>query len=129
MGIRELDSLRSVWKPCEGSQQRHGAFAASKVSERLAAYGIAVYSPGECQQETAPYEFNGPRWYVSVTAAALKHFATAPAPPSELHELVCGHPADSGSELRARGLGWTLAPAGSDPQALHADIWGHSAHS
>ena len=29
--IRELDSLRSVWKPCEGSQQRHGAFAASKV--------------------------------------------------------------------------------------------------
>lgn len=126
--VSELDALRDVWEPCKGSSQRHGAFAAMKVSERLAAYGIAVYSPGCSQEQQSPYRVTGPRWYVSITAAALRHFGVAPAPAPELHEVICGHPSDRNDPLRARGLGWTLAPAGSDPQALHADIWGVGAH-
>jgi len=127
--IRELDSLRDFWEPCEDSNQRHGAFAAEKATQRLKAHGIAIYSPGPSQETKDPYRMSGPRWYVSVTAAALKHFGVAPAPPEDLFELICNHPQDSEGTLRARGLGWALAPPGSDPQALHADIWGHSAHA
>jgi hypothetical protein len=87
-----------------------------------------VYSLGSSQDEEEPYASTGPRWYVSITAAALKHFGVAPAPPEDLYDFVCNHPEDIAGDLRARGLGWTLAPAGSDPQALHADIWGLNQH-
>ena len=30
--------------------------------------------------------------------------------------------------IRIRGAGWALAPTGSDPQAVHADIWGVGKH-
>jgi len=127
--IRELDSLRNVWVPCDGSQQRHGAFAAAKVSERLKPYGVALYSPAGSQSEDPPYEYTGPRWYVSVTAAALEHFGVAPAPPADLHSALFGHPADVKGDPRARGLGWTLAPQASNPQTVHADIWGVFKHA
>eukprot|EP00928_Gymnodinium_smaydae_P088827 TRINITY_DN72876_c0_g1_i1.p1 TRINITY_DN72876_c0_g1~~TRINITY_DN72876_c0_g1_i1.p1 ORF type:complete len:807 (-),score=161.93 TRINITY_DN72876_c0_g1_i1:78-2498(-) len=127
---RELESLRDFWEPCEGSSQRHGAFAASLVSERLKQFGVAVYSPGSSQSQSSPYQQTGPRWYVSITAAAFEHYgAAAPGPPPELRELLCGHAKDADGTLRARGLGWTLAPRGADPQALHADIWGYSEHA
>jgi len=144
--IQELESLRDFWDPCPGSLERHGAFAAAKVTERLKPHGVAVYSPGPSQLQEAPWVSNGPRWYISVTQRALQRWAgdagagslvapggegllPAPAPPAGLLELLHGHAADSGKMLRARGLGWTLAPAGSDPQAVHADIWGFGAHT
>jgi len=127
--VQELDSLREVWAPCRGSQSRYGAFAAAKASERLKAYGLAVYSPGQSHMECPPFEVSGPRWYVSATAAAIEHFGVAPSPPPELHRLLFGHLADCAGEPRARGLGWTLAPPGSDPQCLHADIWGVQGHA
>lgn len=40
--IRELENLRDVWEPCEGSHQRYGAFAAAKVSELLKSHGIVL---------------------------------------------------------------------------------------
>eukprot|EP00929_Paragymnodinium_shiwhaense_P005737 TRINITY_DN10803_c0_g1_i1.p1 TRINITY_DN10803_c0_g1~~TRINITY_DN10803_c0_g1_i1.p1 ORF type:complete len:816 (-),score=122.60 TRINITY_DN10803_c0_g1_i1:50-2497(-) len=131
--IDELESLRSVWAPCRDSYQRHGAFAAEKVNQRLKPHGVALYSPGPSQSEEPPYESTGPRWYVSVTPAAIQHFGglRAPGLPAEMHRLLCGHPADcvaNGEPMRARGLGWTLAPAGSDPQALHADLYGTGMH-
>lgn len=126
----ELQALRAFWEPYEDSGQRHGAFAAAKVTERLSEYGVAVYSPGCSQGESPPYDVSGPRWYVSVTGRALRRWPSkAPAPPAGLFEALCSHPADSGGDLRARGLGWTLAPPGSDPQALHADIYGTGAHA
>lgn len=123
--IRELENLRDVWEPCEGSHQRYGAFAAAKVSELLKSHGIVLYAAGESQSQEPPYESSGPRWYVSLTPAALEHFGRLmPPPPPDMHELICGHPDDQADRMRARGLGWTLAPPGSDPQQLHADIWG-----
>lgn len=128
--LDELQSLRAVWEPHEDSGQRHGAFAAAKATERLSEHGVAVYSPGCSQSEAPPYDMSGPRWYVSVTGRALRRWpAKAPAPPAGLFETLCSNPADSGGDLRARGLGWTLAPPGSDPQALHADIWGSGKHA
>lgn len=130
--MRELTLLRDFWTPCENSGQRFGAFAAAKITARLERYGIAVYSPGDSQQEEPPYRVTGPRWYVSVTQAALDHYDGGMAPPlaADMRQAICGHPADQGKEvLRLRGLGWTLAPAGSDPQALHADIWGFGKHA
>eukprot|EP00927_Polykrikos_kofoidii_P078721 TRINITY_DN75537_c0_g1_i1.p1 TRINITY_DN75537_c0_g1~~TRINITY_DN75537_c0_g1_i1.p1 ORF type:complete len:809 (+),score=99.11 TRINITY_DN75537_c0_g1_i1:34-2460(+) len=126
--IYELDSLRDVWTPSASSRERHGAFAAAKVSERLKPYGLAIYSPGESQTQEPPFHVTGPRWYVSITRAAIKHFGVAPPPPLDLHRALFSHPADVEDELRARGLGWTLAPPGSDPQALHADLWGVKQH-
>jgi len=126
--ISELDSLRHVWVPCENSLSRYGAFAAAKVSERLCPYGIAVYSPGESQEECSPYQSTGPRWYVSVTAKALECFGVAPPLPAALRHTILSPSAASEGEFRARGLGWALAPPGSDPQAIHADIWGIGKH-
>jgi len=129
---QELEALRDFWTPIKDSGQRHGAFAAAKVSERLKPYGLAIYSPGPSQQERQvnnEYKMTGPRWYISITQAALDHYGIAPALPAGLHDIICGHPADQQEECRARGLGWTLAPPGSDPQALHADIWGSGAHA
>lgn len=126
--VQELELLRPVWAPCSYPGQRHGAFAAMKASERLAALGVAIYSPGESQTQKPPYRPTGPRWYVSITSAALREFGASLAAPSELYELLCGHSVEHGRDLRARGLGWTLAPPGSDPQMLHADLWGTGAH-
>jgi len=128
--IQELEGLRDVWAPCPGSRERYGAFAAAKATERLSEFGIAVYSPSDSQAQEFPYESTGPRWYISLTPLALRLYGAkgAPSPPAELWELLCGHEADVASDLRARGLGWTLVPPGSDPQALHADIYGEGAH-
>eukprot|EP00929_Paragymnodinium_shiwhaense_P005738 TRINITY_DN10803_c0_g2_i1.p1 TRINITY_DN10803_c0_g2~~TRINITY_DN10803_c0_g2_i1.p1 ORF type:complete len:519 (-),score=75.29 TRINITY_DN10803_c0_g2_i1:280-1836(-) len=136
----ELDSLRSVWEPfchhgswMQDACQRHGAFAAKKVNQRLKPYGVALYIPNPSQSEEPPHEYTGPRWYVSVIPAAIEHFGGLQAPrlPAELHRLLCGHPADclkDAEPVRARGLGWTLAPADSDPQSLHADLFGTGLH-
>jgi len=147
--MRELAMLQSFWKPLEGSSQRHGAFAAAKISERLQDYGVAIYSPGDSQEEKpgadGTYRHSGPRWYVSITQAvqtqlvarrhhpqaeaALTELAIAAPMPANMRKVICGHPEDHAGQLRLRGLGWTLAPAGSDPQALHADIWGIGKHA
>mmetsp|Transcript_59051 Transcript_59051/g.136192 ORF Transcript_59051/g.136192 Transcript_59051/m.136192 type:complete len:177 (+) Transcript_59051:353-883(+) len=42
--------------------------------------------------------------------------------PEELLEVV------GPGEWRVRGLGWALAPPHSDPQVLHADLWGGPRH-
>jgi len=127
--IQELELLRDFWQPCKGSGERYGAFAGMKASERLRDLGLAVYSPGPSQQQEPPFGDTGPRWYVSVTPLAMQLFGESlPLPPDHLRELLMGHPSDGNRPLRARGLGWTLAPSGSDPQALHADIWGNGAH-
>lgn len=126
--IKELVSLRAVWTPCRGSTERYGAFAASKVTQRLQDLGLAVFSPLPNESPAWPYRRTGPRWYVSVTQAAIKHFGRAPAPPQAIWEVLMSHPADHKGDLRARGLGWTLAPPGSDPQALHSDLWGGRRH-
>lgn len=129
--IAELEMLRDFWKPLQDSGQRYGAFAAAKVTERLQANGhdVDVYSPGESQEQTPPFESVGPRWYVSVTKSALERLVVAPAAPEALLSVITPHPADRSGTLRARGIGWTLAPPGSPPQALHADIWGIGAHA
>jgi len=123
--VRELELLRDFWVPCKGSEQRHGAFAAAKVSERLEPFGIAIYSPAPSMSESQPYQPTGPRWYVSVTSAAMRYWKeAAPAAPPAVLEAVGVHASERGGLLQARGLGWALAPGSSNPQALHADIWG-----
>eukprot|EP01065_Artemidia_motanka_P039437 TRINITY_DN4835_c0_g1_i1.p1 TRINITY_DN4835_c0_g1~~TRINITY_DN4835_c0_g1_i1.p1 ORF type:complete len:781 (+),score=107.60 TRINITY_DN4835_c0_g1_i1:81-2345(+) len=126
--VEELESLRPVWDPAE-TGGRHGAFAAAKATERLSQFGIAVHTPPSCQEEAPPFRQTGPRWYVSVTKAAFEQFGSdAPPPPYSIFQLLCGSIEDARGTLRARGLGWTLAPPGSDPQSLHADLWGTQAY-
>lgn len=53
-----------------------------------------------------------------------RYNGTLPSLPSSLRKTLWPHHDDNTGLARARGLGWTLAPAGSDPQGLHADLWG-----
>mmetsp|Transcript_128249 Transcript_128249/g.256134 ORF Transcript_128249/g.256134 Transcript_128249/m.256134 type:complete len:535 (-) Transcript_128249:15-1619(-) len=126
--IAALESLRVVWKPCECSKARFGAFAAEKLSRLLKQYGVAVFTPPPSVSSFPAYHETGPRFYVSITQAALKHFGTAPQPPLAISKVLLGHPEDQKGGLRIRGLGWALAPPGSDPQDLHSDIWGDRMH-
>lgn len=123
--VQELERLRPLWMPQNlyvGA--RPGAFAAAKVSERLAAFGLAVYAPPPSVSEEPPYLSTGPRFYVSVTQAAFARHGQAPCMPRGLLDVLWPHQEDRTGTGRVRGLGWTLAPPGSDPQDLHADIWG-----
>lgn len=121
--IAALDSLRAVWKP-QNPDARFGAFAAEKVSRMFKQHGVQVFTPHASVSSFPECKETGPRFYVSITQAACKHFGTAPPPPSEINKILLGHPKDQKGSLRIRGLGWTLAPPGSDPQDLHSDIWG-----
>lgn len=75
-----------------------------------------------------PFECTGPRFYVSLTKRAMKQYGEGPALPVDIAKLVWPHPEDFKGIHRVRGLGWALAPPGSDPQQLHADIWGGPEH-
>merc|ERR1712046_162105 len=92
--------------------------------------GIAIYTPPASTADEAPWTTTAPRFYVSVTDAAWEKWPNgAPPPPPDLAEILWPHQADfdhpSGNwPNKIRGLGWALAPPHSDPQALHADIWG-----
>jgi len=64
-----------------------------------------------------------------VTKAAFARFGKqAPAMPAALVDFLWPDKDDREGCHRMRGLGWALAPAGSDPQMLHADIWGDEYH-
>eukprot|EP01062_Namystynia_karyoxenos_P050013 TRINITY_DN3863_c0_g1_i1.p1 TRINITY_DN3863_c0_g1~~TRINITY_DN3863_c0_g1_i1.p1 ORF type:complete len:421 (+),score=71.87 TRINITY_DN3863_c0_g1_i1:96-1358(+) len=120
-----LEERRKDWHKWAASG-RIGAAAAEEVTELLTPHGIAVYSPPDSQgpKRKGGWTSTGPRFYISITKAARIHWnERAPPPPPELHELLFGHDREDTGELRARGLGWTLAPPRSDPQGLHADIF------
>ena len=114
------------------SNGRPGEEAAALVSKQFKKEGLAVYVPPPCQEEAPPFRDTGPRFYVSVTAAAAERFApdggVGPALPRELAALLWPHSDDMDGMPRARGLGWALSPPGSDPQTLHNDIWGGPSH-
>ena len=97
----------------EEDDERPGEAAASLVSAKLRELGIAVYSPPPSQSDEPPYACTGPRFYVSVTAAAAEAFGghdrVPPVPPS-LRAALWPHAADAAGVDRIRGLGWTLAP-------------------
>ena len=127
---RELtDALNNNPRGKEASS-RPGEAAASIASGRLAKHGIAVYVPPPSQSDDPPYGITGPRFYVSITAAAATHFGgfdeMPPMPPS-LRRSLWPHADDRHGAARIRGLGWALSPRDADPQALHADLWGRSA--
>ena len=62
---------------------------------------------------------------MSITAAALKVFgAVAPRMPPALRAALWADAGERCGVARVRGLGWALAPPSSDPQRLHADLWG-----
>lgn len=97
------------------------------MSAKLGWLGVAVFCPPPSQSDEPPYLVSGPRFYVSVTAAAASRFGSyesmPPMPPS-LRAALWPRADDFGGAARIRGLGWALAPAGSDPQLVHADLWG-----
>ena len=109
---------------------RPGEAAALVASRRLEAHGVAVYVPPPSQSDMPPYTITGPRFYVSVTAAAVSHFGghdeLPPMPPS-LKACLWPHADDRKGVGRIRGLGWALSPRHADPQSIHADLWGTSA--
>ena len=112
-----------------GARARPGEAAAQAVSRRLATLGVAVYVPPPCVSDDPPYGISGPRFYVSVTAAAAAAFGgyeCVPSLPHSLRDAIWPHGEDQRGVGRIRGLGWALAPCGSDPQELHADLWGHT---
>eukprot|EP00937_MAST-01D_sp_MAST-1D-sp2_P001332 g1332.t1 len=125
-------------------KHKHGHAAAAAATAALRASGlpIAVYCPPPSQSSDARtgYAITGPRFYVSVTDAAFEHFEAAGAPPlpAGLRRVLWPGPDPGGARggtggrgctagperARIRGLGWALAPPCSDPQQVHADIWG-----
>jgi hypothetical protein len=111
-----------------GGGSRPGEHAAAEVTAQLHRRGIAisVYAGPPSQAQAPPYAESGPRFYVSVTRLALAAFPEgAPPMPPALRESLWPHAPAAAGLVRVRGLGWALAPPGSDPQLLHADIWGH----
>eukprot|EP00931_Biecheleriopsis_adriatica_P088147 TRINITY_DN62524_c0_g1_i1.p1 TRINITY_DN62524_c0_g1~~TRINITY_DN62524_c0_g1_i1.p1 ORF type:complete len:347 (+),score=71.84 TRINITY_DN62524_c0_g1_i1:56-1096(+) len=128
---RRLTEEQESWTS-EEYGYRPGSTAAEKVTKAMEAAGVAVYSPPPSAAEEAPWDTSGPRFYVSVTAAAWKRWPDgAPAPPDELAGVLWPHRTDAALVSgkwpnMIRGLGWALAPPKSDPQELHADIWGDS---
>lgn len=126
---RRLVALQGQWAENDVGW-RLGSSAAQKVSAEMESSGIAVYTPPVSQGDAAPYSSTGPRFYVSVTAAAWQRWPEGAPPPCEgLARILWPHSCDG--ELAdgewpnmIRGLGWALAPPRSDPQTLHADIWG-----
>ncbi|CAE8585592.1 unnamed protein product, partial [Polarella glacialis] len=125
----ELEALRAVWMPVDHhSSARPGAFAAAQVSKKFKRHGIAVYAGPPSQRDDGDYEVTGPRFYVSLTRRAMDLFGKTPPIPRGLQRLLWPDAEDSEGTQRLRGLGWALAPPGSDPQQLHADIWGGPKH-
>jgi len=123
-----LENLQTQWKEEGGCVCRPGATAAEQVTKEMEAFGVAVYTPPPSQQDGPPWACTGPRFYVSVTAAAWKRWPEgAPAPSEELAKVLWPDKEDGarvGDEWPnlIRGLGWALAPPLSDAQTLHADI-------
>ena len=125
--VEELAALRELW-PAAYEGARPGERAAAAATQRLRQRGIDVdvYTPQPSQADAPPFLETGPRFYVSLTAAARAHFGAGgvPAMPAALRSALW--PADAAERdgvHRARGIGWTLAPPHSDPQTLHADLW------
>ena len=126
---KELTALERVWQPISDGC-RPGEFAAEQVTRVLKRHGVAVYAGPPSHSPSPPYAASGPRFYVSITEAARKRFGEKlPAMPAE---VLCALWPRNGSAacrsdrtgtVRLRGLGWALAPPGSDPQLMHADIW------
>ena len=105
--------------------QRRGSDAAAAATAALKEEGIVVFAGPPSVSESAPYEVTGPRFYVSVTPAYVKQHGHAPALPDVLRDALWeGDDFELKNTKRLRGLGWTLAPSGSDPQQAHNDIWG-----
>ena len=107
--------------------ERPGERAAAEVTAQLHRRGVAisVYAGPPSQAQAPPYAASGPRFYVSVTQLALEAFPEgAPPMPPQLRQALWPHAPDAAGLARVRGLGWALAPPGSDPQLLHADLWG-----
>ena len=125
--VEELAALRELW-PAAYEGARPGERAAAAATQRLRQRGVDVdvYTPQPSQADAPPFLETGPRFYVSLTAAARTHFGAGgvPAMPAALRSALW--PADAAERdgvHRARGIGWTLAPPHSDPQTLHADLW------
>jgi hypothetical protein len=123
----DLAAFARTWQSNTDDGDRPGEAAAQAVTAKLAALGIAVYSPPPSQSDEAPYCITGPRFYVSITRAAEAKFGvgTAPPMPLSLRRALWSHDDDLHGDARVRGLGWTLAPPGAAAQTLHADLWGH----
>eukprot|EP00929_Paragymnodinium_shiwhaense_P027312 TRINITY_DN16057_c0_g1_i1.p1 TRINITY_DN16057_c0_g1~~TRINITY_DN16057_c0_g1_i1.p1 ORF type:complete len:448 (-),score=58.01 TRINITY_DN16057_c0_g1_i1:143-1486(-) len=126
-----LDSWRADWmKGDDGGDapgaDRVGGLVAKWVTEELEGTGIYVYAAHSSQsdhEEDADVH-SGPRWYVTIMEAAMWRYgdsAVAPPPPLELQELMWPDAEDRRQPWLTE-LGWTIVPAGSDPQIMHADI-------
>jgi len=130
--IGELEALQSQWM--DGSacgSSRPGANVAEQVSKpggKLAQLGIQVYASPPSELQVSPYEYSGPRFYVSLTKRALDVLGEAPPLPRGFAALLWPHKDDFKGQHRARSLGWTLAPPNSGPQSLHAELWGEPGH-
>jgi len=127
----ELEPFRAAWATAGESNEspRCGSKAAEALTTSLKSLGIAVYAGPESHSEDAPYGVTGPRFYVSLTQAFLKRCSMAERIPEKLEEILwSGRHFELDNVKRLRGLGWTLAPGGSDPQQLHSDIWGGPDH-
>ena len=102
------------------SDARPGARAAELATQQLIDFGVAIYA-GPCSvRDLPPHAEEGPRFYVSVAAAARRRLAggCVPRAPRRLARALRWRRAGF-----VRGLGWTLVPPRSEPQSLHADLW------
>ena len=107
---------------CPSRGHRLGVEAAAAATDALGVEGLAVYAGPSSISQTPPFDLSAPRFYVSVTAAARKHYAgAAPPPPEDVALALLG--AKDGRGAAIRGAGWTLVPPRSDPQQLHSDLW------
>lgn len=122
--VQMLESLRSRWLEGDEDSNRPGSMVAWLVTKRLEEDGveglwISATHPSVSEKT---WDWTGPRFYVSVVEAAQAHFGEfLPRPPSSLARILW--PCDNDQmQPHVTELGWTVVPAGSDPQQLHADI-------
>jgi len=106
---------------------RPGGLVAKRLSEEFASKGLYIYATHPSQDDNSESdEYTGPRWYVCIMESLISYYregGCVPYPPPDLEAVIWPRQQD---KLRPwiTEAGWTMVPAGSDPQVLHADICG-----
>merc|ERR1719201_953969 len=129
--VKMCEEQKDDWMKGDGGTgapggDRPGGLVASKITKELDGSGIFVYAAHPSQKDDAEdnHEYSGPRWYITVTEALLRHYKgrkVAPLPPPELQALLWPMTSDQNRPWLTE-LGWTAVPENSFPQVMHADI-------
>lgn len=130
--IRKLiERERPRWfENVEERRFRPGAVVAAELSKRLMPKGIHISAVHPSVSDESSIRIpsdhgnyigvSGPRFYVSIMAAAMRR-GPAPRPPKDAAAILWPNRKDRERPWITE-VGWTMVPPSSDAQAMHADI-------